>query len=87
MNPPLYTTDTSAAALAIQAECFRAMSPAERVRKMCAMSHRGKRLPIDPIRRRHPDLDPDELLLKYIEVAYGNALAADVRRWQRERIA
>ena len=51
------------------------------------MSRRGKRLAIEAIRRRHPGLGPDETRLKYIELAYGAAIADDVRRWQRERKA
>jgi hypothetical protein len=87
MNPPVYTTDTSPDAFAVQARCFRLLTPAQRLRKACAMSHRGKRLAIEAIRRRHPGLGPDETRLKYIELAYGAALAEDVRRWQRERNA
>lgn len=87
MKPPVYTTDTSPDALAVQAACFRRLAPAERVRKACAMSRRGKRLAIDAIRRRQPGLGPDEVRLKYIEIAYGIALSDDVRRWQGERKA
>ena len=49
------------------------------------MSCRGKRLALEAIRRRHPDLGPDELRLAYIELAYGRELADDVRYWLRER--
>ena len=36
------------------------------------------------IRRRHPELDDDEVQLLFIELTYGKALAADVRRWKAE---
>jgi hypothetical protein len=84
MNPPAYTADTSPDKLAVQAACFRVMAPAERIRKVCEMFHRSKRLAINAIRRRHPDLGPDEVRLTYIESAYGSTLADGVRRWLRK---
>ena len=40
---------------------------------------------LEAIRRRHPDADATELRLRYLELAYGRALAAEVRRWLRDR--
>ena len=40
---------------------------------------------MEAIRRRHPDADDVEIRLRSIELAYGTGLAADVRRWLRNR--
>lgn len=85
MPEPAYTTDTSIEARAVQLECFRALLPQERIRKACAMSRRATLMAFTAIRRRQPTLTPHEVQLKYLEIAYGPALAADVRRWRRER--
>ena len=59
------------------------MSPLERLQAGCRMSQRGRRLAMEAIRRRHPDADDVEIRLRFIELAYGTGLAADVRRWLR----
>jgi len=79
------TNDTAAEAEAVQLECIRRMSPLERLRAGCRMSNRGRRLAFDAIRARHPDADETEVRLRFIELAYGADLAADVRRWLRDR--
>jgi len=61
------------------------MSPLERLQAGCRMSQRGRRLAMEAIRRRHPDADDVEIRLRSIELAYGTGLAADVRRWLRNR--
>ncbi len=84
MNPPVYTTDTSPDAAAIHLECFRQMSPQERIRKTCAMSRRVKNMALDAIRRQHPNLSDGDVQLMFIELTYGKALADAVRSWQQE---
>jgi hypothetical protein len=79
------TNDTAAEAEAVQMECIRRMSPLERLRAGCRMSNRGRRLAVDAIRARHPDADETEVRLRYIELAYGADLAADVRLWLSDR--
>jgi hypothetical protein len=37
------------------------------------------------IRRRHPNADDTEVRLRYLELAFGPAVAAEVRRWLGER--
>lgn len=80
-----YTTDTTAEAYQVQLDCLRRMSPDDRIRKMCQMSARVKRMAFDAIRRRHPDFDEAEVRMRFLELAYGKALADDVRAFQKER--
>lgn len=82
MSSVPYTTDTSAEALAVQLECLRNISPKQRIRKMCALSRQVKRMAFDAIRRRHPELDSDDVQLLFIELTYGESLATEVRRWK-----
>ena len=49
------------------------------------MSQRGRRLAFDAIRVRYPNADDMEIRLRFIELAYGADLAADVRRWLPDR--
>lgn len=85
MNPPTYTTDTSAEALEVQLDCLRKMSPRERISKMCALSRQVRNMAFSAIRRRHPEFDEEEVQLAFIELTYGKPLADDVRRWKQER--
>ena len=79
------TNDTAAEAEAVQLECIRRMSPLDRLRAACRMSNRGRRLAFEAIRDRLPGSDETEVRLRYIELAYGVELAADVRVWLRDR--
>ena len=87
MRMPAYTSDTAAEAAAIQLQCFRKLTPAERVRKACAMSRRNRLMAMEAIQRRHPGLAKDDVKLAFIELAYGGEIAAAVRRWWQERNA
>jgi hypothetical protein len=78
------TNDTAAEAEAVQLECIRRMSPLERLRAGCRMSSRVRRLAFEAIRGRHEDADEMEVRLRFIELAYGANLAADVRLWLRD---
>lgn len=80
-----YTTDTTDEAMAVQLEGFRRMLPTERVRKMCKLSASLRRMAMDAIRRRQPELDESEVRLKFIELTYGEELAESVRNHLRER--
>ena len=86
ISPPIDpTNDTSAEAEAVQLACIRRMLPGERLQAGCRMSQRGRRLAFDAIRVRHPNADDMEIHLRFIELAYGGDLAADVRRWLPDR--
>lgn len=85
MESSSYTTDTSPEALAVQLECLRRMTPQERIRKTLAMSFQVRKMAFDAIRRRHPQLDEDEVQLLFIELTYGEPLASEVRRWKAEQ--
>ena len=85
MSSPPYPTDTSPEALEVQLECLRRMTPPQRIRQVCAMSRRVKRMAFEAIRRRHPQLADDEVQLLFIEIAYGTGLSDQVRRWKAEQ--
>ena len=87
MSARPYTTDTSSEAYAIQLQCFRQMSPAERMLTACRLSQQARRMAMQAIRRLHPSADERTVTLKMIEIAYGRSLAEEVSRWQAERHA
>jgi hypothetical protein len=76
-----YTSDTSEEALQIQLECFRRMTPQERIEKMSAWSTQLKTMAFAAIRRQHPDYDQHQVQVKYIELAYGSELAQGFQAW------
>ncbi len=78
--------DSSTEALALQLQAFREMSPQERLRKMWALSSQVRQMAFAAIRRRHPDLHEDQVQLRFIELAYGTGLAAEIARWKTERL-
>ncbi len=85
MAPAGIPSDTSKAAAAVQRARIGALSQLERLQKGCALSNRGRRMAMDAIRRRYPDADTLEVRLRYLELAYGAAVASDVRRWLGDR--
>jgi hypothetical protein len=85
MPPSLSVSDTAADADEVQLACFRRLTPQERLRKMIASSRRGRDLALSAIRRKQPGISEGEVRLQYLAVAYGDELAADVRRWLGDR--
>ena len=83
MKMPADISDTSDEALAVQLECLRQMSPHERLRRACAWSGQVRRMAFEAIRRRHPEYSEDEVRLSFIELAFGEELAEEVRVWQQ----
>ena len=81
---PSDISDTSDEALAVQLECLRQMNPQERLRRACAWSGQVRRMAFDAIRRRHPEFSEGDVRLLFIELTYGQAMADEVRDWQRE---
>lgn len=72
-------TDTSPEADAVQLELLRQMPPDVRLEKALSLSCHLVQLAKDAIRRRYPQYSTDEVNLKFIELTYGNELAAAVR--------
>lgn len=85
MEPVGTGTDTSFEARTVQLDCLRRMTPHERLRMAMGWSGQLRRMSFAAIRRRHPDLDEDEVRLQFIELMYGKTLADDVRRWQQQK--
>jgi hypothetical protein len=80
-------SDTSADADEAQLACFRRLTPQQRLQKMVASSRRGRDLAIAVIRRGEPEITEQEARLRYLALAYGDDLAADVRQWLGARSA
>ena len=72
--------DTTPDALAKQLESVRDMSPQRRLEQAMMLSAEVRKMAFDAIRRRHPDLDERGVRLRFIELAYGPALANEVAR-------
>ena len=79
-----YTLDTSADALEVQLNCLRNMSPQQRMRQTCTLSRNVRKMAFDAIARRHPDFSEELIRLKFIELTYGETLAAEVDAWMKE---
>jgi hypothetical protein len=54
---------------------------------MVASSRRGRDLALAAIRRSEPEITEQETRLRYLALAYGDDLAADVRQWLGARSA
>ena len=77
MHPVL---DTSADAERAQIELLRRASPARHVRLTRSLSQTVVNLSRRAIRRARPELTEQQVLLEFLAVAYGEELAAKVRR-------
>src|SRR5687767_8657986 len=77
MRPPL-SIDTSTAASAVQLAAWRAMSPAEKLVQVQALTTAVLWLEREGLRRRHPLLSPDELHRAAVVRRLGPDLAARV---------
>ena len=78
-------SDTSREAETVQIELLRKLTLAERFAKLRALTARTVRLSKRAIARANPDLDSDELKVRFIELHYGKELAAQVRAYLRDR--
>ncbi|MFM8633714.1 MAG: hypothetical protein ACKOEX_02710 [Planctomycetia bacterium] len=83
--PHAEMNDTDSAAESAWLARIRDLSPAQRLEKGCGLSRRGRRFAMEAIRRRHPAASATEVRLRFIELAFGPAMAADVGRWLQER--
>lgn len=85
MRSPSTPLDTSPDALRAQTRALRELGPAGRLAAGLRYSARLIALTRAAIAARHPDADEDELLILWVEHAYGHELAAAVRAHQ-ERV-
>jgi len=79
MRAPL-SSDTSAAAGAVQFAAWRAMSPAEKLAQVQALTTAVLWLEREGLRRRYPSLGPNELHRAAVVRRLGPELAARVHR-------
>ena len=73
MKANLYAmaSDTSPEAAAVQAEIFRRMTPAERVRVALEMSDSIRNLALAGLRSRHPEMTEEQLKWELMRLMYG----------------
>ena len=73
MKPNLYAmaSDTSPEAAAIQAEIFRRMTPAERVKLALEMSDSMRNVALAGLRSRHPEMREEQLKWELMRLMYG----------------
>ena len=64
-------SDTSPEAAAIQAEIFRRMTPAERVKMALEMSDSMRNVALAGLRSRHPEMTEEELKWELMRLMYG----------------
>jgi hypothetical protein len=67
-------SDTSPEAAAIQAEIFRRMTPAERLKMALEMSEEMRQLALENLRRLHPELDEKGVMRELVRLWYGIVL-------------
>jgi hypothetical protein len=65
--------DTSPEAAAIQAEIFRRMTPAQRLRLALEMSESIRNIALAGLRSRRPELNEKELSIELMRIMYGFA--------------
>ncbi len=78
-------SDTSPEAEKVQIELLRKLTVAERFAKVRALTARTVRLSKRAIARANPNLSPEELKVRFIELHYGKELAQRVRAYLREK--
>jgi len=78
-------SDTSPDAERVQIELLRKLTVAERFAKVRALTARTVGLSKRAIARANPDLGPEDLKLKFIELHYGKELAQRVREYLSNR--
>lgn len=79
-----YALDTSPEAHAAEIAAIRRLSPAKRFARARFLSDQARQMAFAAIRRHQPEISDEQLRLRFIAVAYGSQLAAEVERWRRE---
>ena len=78
-------SDTSPDAETVQIELLRKSTVAERFAKVRALTARTVGLSKRALARANPDLSPEELKLRFVELHYGKELAERVRKYVNSR--
>ena len=73
-------SDTTIDAARVHLDLLRRAGPVRRLRAGLDLSRSAIELSREGLRRRRPGLSETELLIEWVELQYGNALAAGVRR-------
>ena len=79
-----YALDTSPEAHAAEIAAIRRLSPAKRFARAQFLSEQARQMAFAAIRRQHPGITDEQLRLRFIAIAYGPHLAAEVERWRSE---
>lgn len=68
--------DTTAAAQEAQRRVWKRLGPEGRVRTTVELSEAARRITLTGLAERHPDLDADELMRRYIARVHGVEVGA-----------
>ena len=79
-----YTLDTSPEAHAAELAAIRRLPPAKRFARAQFLSDQARQMAFAAIRRQQPGISDEQLRLKFIAIAYGPRVAADLERWRNE---
>ena len=85
MRSPKAPGDTAPDALRVQAELYRAMTPAEKARRVADLTALASGLALAGLRGRHPDAAEPELLLRLARIRLGEDLVAQAYGWRPAR--
>lgn len=77
-------SDTHPDAERVQTELLRRATVAQRLSLMRSLTSMATKLSRRGIAVAHPELDPAEVDLKWLELHYGKTVAEGVRRYLRE---
>jgi len=69
------SADTSIVAEQVQFECYRALTPAEKLDVILDLCRTGRELSLAGLRLRHPQATPEELELREAALRLGPELA------------
>ncbi len=82
---PSMPVDTTRKAETVQIELLRKASLADRFARACSLTATAISLSRRAIARANPDLSPQEVDLKFVELHYGKPLAARLRSYLNDR--
>ena len=78
-------SDTSPEAEKVQIQLLREASLQERFALVCSLTATAVSLSRRAIARANPDLTPEEVGVKFVELHYGKELAASLREYLKNR--
>jgi hypothetical protein len=76
--------DTSEEARAVQLECYRRMTPAEKYALVLRLGRLARDVALAGLRQRHPNADEQQLRLRLFALEHGAELARQAYGWSAD---